>query len=107
VSGQQHALAALYPREKPGTHFTGGWVGPRAGLDGWKISSLPGLLLSIILNNDHGTHQVMVSLVFYVPTDPVSTKIIIKAGIMVEVNECTYVGITINSDENTKKVSSR
>jgi hypothetical protein len=23
----------LYPREKPGTHCTGGWVGPRAGLD--------------------------------------------------------------------------
>jgi len=24
----------LYPRERPGTHCTGGWVGPRAGLDG-------------------------------------------------------------------------
>jgi hypothetical protein len=23
----------LYPRERPGTHDTGGWVGPRAGLD--------------------------------------------------------------------------
>jgi hypothetical protein len=33
VSGR-HALAALYPRERiPGTHWTGGWVGPRAGLD--------------------------------------------------------------------------
>jgi hypothetical protein len=42
VSGKQHALAALYPRERPGTHFTGGWVSPRAGLDGRKISSLPG-----------------------------------------------------------------
>jgi hypothetical protein len=32
VSGQRHA--ALYPRGKdPGTHCTGGWVGPRAGLD--------------------------------------------------------------------------
>jgi hypothetical protein len=41
VSGQQHAPAALYPRERPGTHFTGGWVGPRAGLDGRKISSPP------------------------------------------------------------------
>ena len=30
---------ALYLRERPGTHFTGGWVGPRAGLDGRKISS--------------------------------------------------------------------
>jgi len=24
VSGQQHAPAALYPRERPGTHCTGG-----------------------------------------------------------------------------------
>jgi hypothetical protein len=23
----------FYPRERPGTHCTGGWVGPRAGLD--------------------------------------------------------------------------
>jgi hypothetical protein len=29
VSGQHHAPAALYPRGKnPGTHLTGGWVGP-------------------------------------------------------------------------------
>ena len=33
MRGQQHAPAALYPREKTGTHCTGGWVGPRAGLD--------------------------------------------------------------------------
>jgi hypothetical protein len=34
VSGQRHAPAALYPWGKdPGTHCTGGWVGPRAGLD--------------------------------------------------------------------------
>ena len=24
----------LYPRERPGTHFIGGWVGPKAGLGG-------------------------------------------------------------------------
>ena len=42
VSGQQHAPAALYPRERPGTHFTGGWMGHKTGLDGWKISSPPG-----------------------------------------------------------------
>ena len=24
----------LYPRERPGTHCTGGWVGPRASLEG-------------------------------------------------------------------------
>ena len=27
VSGQQHAPAAIYPRKRPGTHFTGSWVG--------------------------------------------------------------------------------
>ena len=31
--GQRHAPAALYPRERPGTHCTGGWVGLMAGLD--------------------------------------------------------------------------
>jgi hypothetical protein len=34
VSGQRHALAALYPRENiPGTHWIGDWVGFRAGLN--------------------------------------------------------------------------
>jgi hypothetical protein len=33
VKGQRHAPAALYPRERPDTHRTGGWVRPRAGLD--------------------------------------------------------------------------
>jgi len=33
VSGQQHAPAELYPQERPGTHCTGGWVGPRARLE--------------------------------------------------------------------------
>ena len=29
----RHAPAAHYPRERPGTHSIGGWVGPRVGLD--------------------------------------------------------------------------
>ena len=33
VRGQRQAAAALYPRERPGNHCTGGWVGPRAGLE--------------------------------------------------------------------------
>jgi hypothetical protein len=33
VRGQRHAPAALYPRERSGTHSTGGWVGPSAGMD--------------------------------------------------------------------------
>ena len=31
-----------YPRESPGTHCIGSWVGPNAGLDGQKISPPPG-----------------------------------------------------------------
>ena len=27
--GQRHAPAAFYPRERSGTHCTGGWMGPR------------------------------------------------------------------------------
>jgi len=33
VSGQQYALVVFYSWETPGTHCTGGWVSPRAGLD--------------------------------------------------------------------------
>ena len=42
VSGQRHAPAALYTRERPGTLCTGGWVGPRAGLDRCGKSPPPG-----------------------------------------------------------------
>jgi hypothetical protein len=31
----------LYPRERPGTHCTGGWVGPGAGLDGTENLTPP------------------------------------------------------------------
>jgi len=33
---------ALYLRERPHIHFTGGWVGPRVDQGGWKISTPPG-----------------------------------------------------------------
>ena len=32
---------ALYPRKRPGTHCMGGWVGPRASLDGCEKSRPP------------------------------------------------------------------
>ena len=38
-------LRALYPRDRPSTHCTGGWVGPRAGLGGsgkYNWDSIPG-----------------------------------------------------------------
>jgi hypothetical protein len=42
VSGQRHAPAALNHGERtPGTHYTGGWVGPRAGLDTEAKSFVP------------------------------------------------------------------
>ena len=40
MRGQRHAPAAPYPRERPGTHCTGGWVGLRAGVD-WCGKSRP------------------------------------------------------------------
>jgi len=33
MRGQHHDLVTFYPRKRPGTHSTGGWLGPRAGLD--------------------------------------------------------------------------
>jgi hypothetical protein len=34
MGGQHHVPAALPPVARPGTHFIGGWLGSRAGLDG-------------------------------------------------------------------------
>jgi hypothetical protein len=47
VSGQRHVPTTLYLRERPGKHCTGGWVGPRAGLDSYgksrlHLDSIPG-----------------------------------------------------------------
>jgi hypothetical protein len=47
VDSQPHAPAALPPGKRPVTHYIGGWVGPRAGLD-WcskcrpHLDSIPG-----------------------------------------------------------------
>ena len=41
LRSQRCAPAALPPRLKRGTHFTGGWVGTRAGLDGCGKSRPP------------------------------------------------------------------
>ena len=41
VCGQRHAPAALPPGKKLGTHCIGGWMGPRAGLDGCGKSGPP------------------------------------------------------------------
>jgi hypothetical protein len=43
VSGQRHAPPRFTPGKRtPGTHWIGGWVGPRAGLDaGARIKICP------------------------------------------------------------------
>jgi len=43
VGGQRHAPTTLPPGKRPGTHYIGGWVGPRAS-PGWvqKIPPPPG-----------------------------------------------------------------
>ena len=41
LGGQHHVLAALSPGKRNGTHFIGGSVRPRAGLDGWQKSRPP------------------------------------------------------------------
>jgi hypothetical protein len=48
MSGQLHVPAALPPEKEPGTHWIGGWVGPRASLGNVKkkkLLTLPGLEL--------------------------------------------------------------
>jgi len=41
VGGQRHVLATLAPGKRPGTHCIGGWVGPRADLNGCGKSRPP------------------------------------------------------------------
>jgi hypothetical protein len=43
VGGQSHAPATLLPGKRPSTFSIGGWVDPRAGLDGFGKSRLTGI----------------------------------------------------------------
>ena len=43
MGGQRHAPAAFIPEERLGTHCTGGWVGPRPGMDRCGKSRLTGI----------------------------------------------------------------
>jgi hypothetical protein len=37
VGGKLHAPAVFPQENKAGTHLIGGWVGPRAGLEGFGV----------------------------------------------------------------------
>ena len=43
VGGQRQPRPLYPPRQRPGTHCIGGWVGPRAGLDGCEKSRPTGI----------------------------------------------------------------
>jgi len=57
VRVQRHTPTALYPRERAGTHCTGGRVGPRAGMDGRKISTPPEFDLRTVLSVAQSLHR--------------------------------------------------
>jgi len=60
VIGQLHAPAALFPGERaPGTHWIGGLVGARAGLDALSKRKFPSLHRD--LKPDHPIVQPVVS----------------------------------------------
>jgi hypothetical protein len=48
VGGQRHALAALPLGKTPDTHCIGGWVGPRAGLDGCENLAPTGIFFLLV-----------------------------------------------------------
>jgi hypothetical protein len=43
VGDQSHASGDLSPEKRPISHSTGGWVGPRADLDGYRKSRPTGI----------------------------------------------------------------
>jgi hypothetical protein len=40
VGGKNNAPSCITPVKRPGTHFRGGWAGPRFGLDKWGKSRI-------------------------------------------------------------------
>ena len=67
-SGQQHAPAAIYHRERSRTHFRGSWVGVRAGLRCGKFVTTgirsgivqAGVAQSLCRLNYSGPHQSLI-----------------------------------------------
>ena len=64
MGSQCHAPGPLQLRERPGTHFTGGWVGPRASLEKCGKSRPPlgfdpRTVQSLYLLNYPGSHSLV------------------------------------------------
>ena len=47
MGGQHHAPAALPLGRRPGSQCAGGWVGPRAGLEGYNLAPIGILYLDL------------------------------------------------------------
>ena len=63
LGGWSSRPRSIYPRERPGTHCIGGWVGPWAGLDGCgKSEKLTGLQLVKKFPAFHGTRRYVTAL---------------------------------------------
>jgi len=45
MGGQYHVMATSLLGRRPSTHYTGGWVGPRAGLSSWRKSHIHQVLI--------------------------------------------------------------
>jgi len=80
VGGQSHTSVA---RERPGTPFTGGWVGPKAGLDGRKISSPsgfdPGSSRNTILMLRNSCNEICMYICYYKTSNFVGLQILVIA----------------------------
>jgi hypothetical protein len=65
VGGQLHAPAALPPGKRPSTQYIGGWVYPRAGLDGCEKSRPHRYIFTSCIYNQHMHYSFVV---IYTPT---------------------------------------
>jgi len=54
VGGQHRAPATLPPGKRTGTNYIGGWLSPRAGLDGCRISPSDLFLRELMVSRYYG-----------------------------------------------------
>jgi len=79
-----------YPLERPGTHFTGGWVGPRTGLDGRKISSPPGFDPGSLYRLSYPAHVQMMGLLLRLASNSRGVAMTVRVGSLYDVQKHTF-----------------